>query len=694
MKKILIVDDNQQNLYLLQVLLTARGYQVEQAVNGAEALECARREPPYMIVSDILMPVMDGYALCRECRDDKRLKNIPFIFYTATYTEPADQEFALKLGADKFIIKPVEPDIFAKILLETEKEFEEGKLVSAKPQIENEVYYKEYNAALIRKLEDKMRELEAANRILLSDITERKRTDEELRIALVKYKTLFECLPLGVTVTDNTGIILETNLTAEKLLGIQNSEHIKRTIDSPEWNIERSDGTTMPSDEYAGVKALKLRHTVENVEMGVVKPDNTITWLNVTAAPLPLDNYGVVITYSDITGQKHDENKQKKLEDQLRQSQKMEAIGQLSSGVAHDFNNLLGGIVGNAELLKMDLHPQSPLQGHLDCIISSCLKAGELTKQLLSFARKAPVELQEIEVNVFLKQVANLMRRTIDRSIEIVLDLPEDISFICGDPNNLENALLNIAINARDAMPDGGRFSIELENVHLNRDSLLDSHYEVKNGEYARISLTDTGTGMSREVKNHIFEPFFTTKEVGKGTGLGLAAVFGCVKQHDGYITMASEEGAGTKFELYLPIVKHTDNRAVEDGKAAIPRGYGNLLVVDDEPIYHEIISKIFGNLGFAVHCCSDGVEAIEYYREHTTSIQVVILDLNMPKMSGRQCYINLKKINPDIQIIIASGFGDIKEQEALQKEGAGVFIHKPYNAKELRAKITELTGI
>ncbi len=693
MKKILVVDDNQQNLYFLKVLLSANGFEVEMASNGEEALSLARKSPPYMIVSDILMPLMDGYALCKVWREDVTLKNIPFIFYSATYTGQKDQEFALKLGADRFIVKPVEPDTFMSIIIATEKEFEAGTLVNAKPPIETETYYKEYNEVLIHKLEDKMYQLEETNRALEIDIAARKKTEEDLRIALIKYQTLFDTMPLGISVLNKEGQLIETNSSSEILLKMSRVQLLQQSVNSKAWNIIRSDGSTMPNDEFPCVRALNELQIVRNVELGILKEDSSIIWLNVTAAPLTLEGYGVVITYSDITERKQAEEQQKKLEAQLHQAQKMEAIGQLSSGVAHDFNNLLGGIMGHAELLKFDLNPVSPMHRHADEIVSICQKAASLTKQLLCFARKSPFILQKIQLNDFMKQFESLINRTISRSIEIILKLPQQVLYISGDLNQLENALLNITINARDAMPDGGRFSIELKQAHLTSECFQNEYFNVKEGDYARISLCDTGTGMTDDVKERIFEPFFTTKEVGKGTGLGLSSVFGYVKQNHGYITVTTQIGKGTQFDLYFPLILPSEEISTKKENDSPASGQGSILFVDDELSYHEIITKLLGRLGYKVFSFANGNDAVSFYKENYEAITLAVLDMCMPVMSGFECFKQLKKINPSLLAIIASGYGENEELKTLLKEGGCVYLQKPFRVKELRSKIAELTG-
>jgi CheY-like chemotaxis protein len=295
-------------------------------------------------------------------------------------------------------------------------------------------------------------------------------------------------------------------------------------------------------------------------------------------------------------------------------------------------------------------------------------------------------------MNAFIKQVVGLMERTIDRKIEIAVSLQEQPAFISGDRNQLENALLNIAINARDAMPEGGSLCITSETVDLNNAMFPEEHGTVMEGPYIKVSIADTGTGMSKEIKDRIFEPFFTTKETGKGTGLGLASVYGCVKQHNGYITADSLVGKGTRFDLFFPIATSGPIIKQLPEDKLLP-GNGSLLVIDDDPVFHDVLNKIFTPIGYTVHCCASGAEAVEYFRLNNSTIDVVVLDMNMPKMSGKQCFKHLKEINANVKVIVATGYGENSERAALKKEGVRMFVQKPYKAAELANKIKELMG-
>jgi PAS domain S-box-containing protein len=516
----------------------------------------------------------------------------------------------------------------------------------------------------------------------------RKLAEEALRESEERFRILFEqatdiILQMEIT-PEGIPVIREANSATFKILGYKPDELIGRPVTI--LNPESEDANIVVDRRQIIISGsgtvFEAKHRCK---------DNTIRDFECLGTEMRVGSKIFAITVErDITERKRLEKEKEQLQAQFNQSQKLEAIGQLSSGVAHDFNNLLGAIMGHAELLKMNLNPESSLLRHSEVIISSCQKAADLTKQLLTFARKAPIELQKIDLNAVIKQAIGLMERTIDHRVEIVVNLQEQPAFILGDRNLLENALLNIAINARDAMPEGGSLCITSESAGLNEADCKNCHLEVKEGRYVKVSITDTGAGMSKEVQEKIFEPFFTTKEAGKGTGLGLASVYGCVKQHNGHIAVESKEGVGTRFDLYFPVVEQGQSEGQKQEDTLLP-GKGSLMVVDDETVFHDILIDIFTPLGYTMHCCAGGIEAVEYFRVNNSTIDVVILDMNMPKMSGMQCFKHLKEINPGVRVIIATGYGDNSEREALQKEGVRMFVQKPYNAAELSVKIREL---
>jgi PAS domain S-box-containing protein len=413
MSTALIVDDNQQNLYMLQVLLTANGYQVEQASNGAEALEQARRAPPNIIISDILMPVMDGFALCRSCKEDEALKNIPFVFYTATYTDSKDEDFALSLGADRFIIKPVKPDKFLALLLETLKNYKANKPVAPRQPVEEAEYYKEYNTVLIHKLEDKMMQLEEANLLLELDITKRMETEVALRESESKYRTLIENTPQRIFIKDTNSVYVSCN---------RNYASDWKII--PDDIVGKTDYNLFPkelADKYrADDKRIIESGRTEEIEEKYIK-DGVESWVRTMKAPIRDEKntiIGVLGIFWDITERKQAEEELRKLADQMIQAQKMESVGRLAGGIAHDFNNMMGVIFGWSELALLQLDPIHPLYAYIKEIRAAAQRSADLTRQLLAFARKQPVNRKVLDLNDTLAGMLKMLQRLMGEDIK------------------------------------------------------------------------------------------------------------------------------------------------------------------------------------------------------------------------------------------------------------------------------------
>jgi len=370
-----------------------------------------------------------------------------------------------------------------------------------------------------------------------------------------------------------------------------------------------------------------------------------------------------------------------------QQAVKMEAVGTLAGGVAHDFNNLLTGILGNVSLMLLETNPNNPSYEELKNIETQAQSGAQLTKQLLGFARSGKYEVKPTDMNELIRKSAAMFART-KKELTIQTSFQEDIWRVEVDKVQIEQVLLNLYVNAWHAMPGGGKLYLKTENVALDQGFV--KPYEVVPGKYVRISLIDTGVGMDEATKQRIFDPFFTTKEMGRGTGLGLASAYGIIKNHDGIITVHSEKGKGTKFNIYMP-ASEIEAVIKEDIPADILKGSETILLVDDEAVIINTGEKLLKALGYNVFATMSGKKAIEIYRKNREKIDMVILDMIMPNMNGGKTYDNLKKVNPGIKVLLSSGYNINGQAREILKRGCNGFIQKPFDIRQMSKKVREV---
>jgi len=650
---------------------------------------------------------------------------------------------------------------------------------------------------------------------LIGSMVETKQAEAALRESEEKYRVLFNTFPLGITISDRSGKVVESNDRAANLLGIAKDEHETRRIDGKQWRIIRPDGTAMPPEEFASVRALQENRLVEDVEMGVVQPSGEITWLNVTAAPLLLENYGVVITYSNTTDKKRAEealknrehllnkifnllpiglwfadkngrllrgnpagvkiwgaeptvpmeeygvfkarrlpsgeeiapddwalahtigegitvvdelleidtfdgkkkiilnytapvlddqgkiqgaivvnqdiSEREKLHAQLQQAQKMESVGRLAGGVAHDFNNMLGVILGHVEMALEDVDPEQPLFADLQEIHKAAERSAALTRQLLAFARKQTVAPRVIDLNTTVEGMLKMLRRLIGEDIDLLWKPGNSLQPVKVDPSQIDQLLANLCVNARDAIAGTGKVTIETGMVTFDEDYCA-ANLGFVPGEYVLLAVSDDGCGMDKGTLSHLFEPFFTTKELGRGTGLGLASVYGIVKQNDGFINVYSEPGRGTTFKVYLPqhkVKAHTfpekaPDRSTEGGRETI-------LLVEDETAILRMTATMLERMGYKVLAAATPGEAIRLALEYIGRIDLLMTDVVMPEMNGRELAGNLLRTFPNLKRLFMSGYtANVIAHHGVLDPGVH-FIHKPFSKKELADKIREI---
>jgi len=515
-----------------------------------------------------------------------------------------------------------------------------------------------------------------------SAITERQNEISESRDSL---KITLQSIGDAVISTDTSGKIQMINIVAEKLTG---------------WSMERS--VNMDIGEVLNIIDSKTKIPLKNIVTSavnvsgvlpfpadaiIISPEGIELTVSGTCSPIRGRDGGVlgaVLVFRDIT-------QAKRMEEQLHQTRKMDVIGQLAGGIAHDFNNMLGGIIGNAELLSFALPVDSNLRKYVDTIIKGSERAADLTKKLLAFSRKAKIVTTPVDIHDQIRSAIALLERSIDPRIKIIIRLDATSSVVASDPTLLQNAFLNLAINARDAMPEGGALTFATSNVLLDHEYCSKQPYKIDAGMYLEISISDTGVGMSKEVLSKLFEPFFTTKPVGQGTGLGLAAVYGTVKDHQGAINVYSEPGLGTVFKIYLPVDSSSPECFIYGDESIALGKSGCILVVDDEAIIRSTAQALLVSLGYDVLLASDGDEALEVFLMEKERISAILLDIVMPKMSGREVYQHIREIDHEVPVVFSSGFSSDGIVSDLMDLGAAAFIQKPYRQSSLAKTLDEV---
>ena len=508
------------------------------------------------------------------------------------------------------------------------------------------------------------------------DITERKLAEEALRESRENLGRIVELLPDLVAIVQD-GTIVFINQAGIKMLGAEYSAQITGKYLTDFVNPE------LLAEINSGIEALLAGEARS--------PICTIKIQRLDGRKIDIETVGVPFIYN---GQKalqliaRDISGKIKLENQLRQAQKMEAIGTLAGGVSHDFNNLLQAINGYAQMLLYDRNEKDPGYKSIKAIQKAGERAADLVRQLLLFSRKVKIEQKNIQLNHEVEQAQRILERTIPKMIEIEVITEPRLWTINADPIQMEQILLNLGNNAADAMPDGGRLIIKTENMSLD-EGYAQNHLDIRPGRYVLLTVTDTGHGMDRATAEHIFEPFYTTKEIGKGTGLGLASVYGIVKEHDGYINCYSEVGQGTVFKIYLPANSRADDNRVKAISAKpLEGGHETILLVDDEESIRDFATEALKKFGYSVLTGASGEEALKVYCSHTARIDLVIMDIGMPGMGGHRCLEKLIQIDPGVKIIIASGYSiDGQVKQALEAGAAG-YIGKPYRVDVLLDKV------
>ncbi len=677
MTRVLIVDDEPESRSRLRDLLVASGHAVTEAANGLDALERARREPPDLVISDILMPQMDGFALCRAHQADPVLARAPFVFYTGTYTSARDAALARRLGATRFLVKSMAAEEVIRAITEVLEE-EEGRQPprATDDEAHETASYRLYDESLIKKLEHRNLELAA-------ELQARRDDDAHVRSLVAAL----EHLPALVSVSDTRGRIEYVNRRFEEVTGFSRDQVRGQT-----HSILR----VSHADAGLGfeIRAALLAGQEWRGEYEHRRKDGSVYWERAVITPVR-DADGTVTHFlrlaEDITEQRQAALEREALDAQHRQAHRVESISRLAGGVAHDFNNLLTVVVGHAHLVLQQLPPNDPLRTDLEAVLDAAARGSVITRQLLTFARRDVVHPIVLDPAHAIAALARTLQRLAGDEIRFGFSLGPDIWPVRIDPSQLDQMIVHLVTNARDAIRGSGAIDLSLSNVSLSEVAAA-AYGSLPPGEYVALRVSDTGCGIDPAALPRIFEPFFTTRQPGEGSGLGLSSVLGTVQQAGGHVEVERTGPDGTTFLVLLPRAPAlAGSQGPTDREQVRLDGNERILLVEDEPAVLELVRRTLESYGYTVLHASTPERALRAMQDADTPVDLLVTDVVMPGMNGRQLAAQLRARDPRLRVLLMSGYSsDAAAGRGLLPADVSL-IPKPFSPTALVAQVRKV---